>query len=71
MVSLNETAAFAAWHTTKNVGNMIIQMTVTHQIADYAGVSYHMDPYNLCGGNNRRVNEWLVHHMDESPFHKL
>ena len=52
------------------VGNKIISYTHIQQIAKASGVEY--DYYY--GGfveHNRRVNEWLFHHMDAAPFHKL
>eukprot|EP00554_Chaetoceros_debilis_P014022 CAMPEP_0194125854 /NCGR_PEP_ID=MMETSP0150-20130528/59681_1 /TAXON_ID=122233 /ORGANISM="Chaetoceros debilis, Strain MM31A-1" /LENGTH=377 /DNA_ID=CAMNT_0038819681 /DNA_START=142 /DNA_END=1276 /DNA_ORIENTATION=+ len=53
-----------------NVGHVIITSTGIQQIARTAGVEYEMNNV-LTGGSNRRVNEWLIHQMDESPFHKL
>ena len=50
------------------VGDVIITSTDIQQIARTAGVEYEM---NNVRESNRRVNEWLIHHMDESPFHKL
>jgi hypothetical protein len=54
---------------TSNVGNMIIYNTGILQIAEAAGIKYEggEDPTESI----RRVNEWLIHHMDEWPFHKL
>jgi hypothetical protein len=42
------------------------------QIAATAGVEYEWnDPRDRSDESDRRVNEWLFHHMDEWPFHKL
>ena len=51
-----------------NVGE-IIKCTAISQIAENAGVAYEND--HASGESIRRVNEWLIHHMDEAPFHKL
>ena len=58
-----------------NVGVIIGRDTAINQIVRNAGVAYeyyeyddHGDVYNE---SNRRVNEWLMHHMDDAPFHKL
>jgi len=55
------------------VGEMIIEGTGIQHIARTAGVAYEMndDGYDITDESNHRVNEWLIHHMDESPFHKL
>ena len=45
-----------------NVKEIIVQ-TAIYQIAKNAGVAYEY--------GNHRVNEWLIHHMDHAPFHKL
>ena len=42
-----------------NVGNDIIDQTAIGHIATTAGMPFS------------RVNEWLFHHMDDSPFHEL
>eukprot|EP00554_Chaetoceros_debilis_P010175 CAMPEP_0194108212 /NCGR_PEP_ID=MMETSP0150-20130528/7953_1 /TAXON_ID=122233 /ORGANISM="Chaetoceros debilis, Strain MM31A-1" /LENGTH=295 /DNA_ID=CAMNT_0038796855 /DNA_START=1 /DNA_END=888 /DNA_ORIENTATION=+ len=64
-----------------NIGDEIIHFTAIHQIANTVGVEYEEDYEELGGGSftyrgstdesNRQVNEWLIHHMDEAPFHTL
>jgi hypothetical protein len=54
-----------------NVGRGIISHTGIYQIAQTAGVAYENKWFVITEASNRRVNEWLIHHMDESPFHKL
>ena len=60
-----------------NVGEGIINETVIYQIAKNAGVEYERASvvtnfgYRITEESIRRVNEWLIHHMDEAPFHKL
>jgi len=59
-----------------NVGEAIIDSTAICRIARNAGVAYedYEDNdlnYALAHESSRRVNEWLIHHMDEAPFHKL
>jgi len=56
-----------------NVGNEIIRDTC---VVEASGVAY--DYEDIGGGDtevtdesNGLVNEWLVHHMDAAPFHKL
>eukprot|EP00554_Chaetoceros_debilis_P011175 CAMPEP_0194109420 /NCGR_PEP_ID=MMETSP0150-20130528/8911_1 /TAXON_ID=122233 /ORGANISM="Chaetoceros debilis, Strain MM31A-1" /LENGTH=201 /DNA_ID=CAMNT_0038798367 /DNA_START=65 /DNA_END=667 /DNA_ORIENTATION=+ len=55
-----------------NVGEMIIydinQQNGIQQIAKNAGMGYDYEDFVESG---RRVNEWLIHQMDEAPFHKL
>ena len=51
-----------------NVGEQIIHKAGIQQIARAARVVLY--DYNNFR-SNRRVNEWLIHHMDDSPFHKL
>ena len=48
---------------------VIINFTAIYQIARNAGVTY--ENRNITDESNRRVNEWLFHHMDQAPFHKL
>jgi len=54
-----------------NVGFRIIGGTAIEKIARAAGAEYEWKRGALTDESNRRVNEWLIHHMDESPFHKL
>ena len=63
-----------------NIGMDIIIGTAVYEIAKASGVRYELDRAAIRSigyvlGNavesNRRVNEWLFHHMDEAPFHKL
>jgi len=51
----------------------IIDETAIYQIAENAGVAYEEDDpgYDVTEESERRVNEWLYHHMDNSPFHKI
>lgn len=54
--------------------NGIVYDTGIAQIAEFADVTYEMianDEDNLTDESNVRVNEWLIHYLDESPFHKL
>ena len=48
-----------------NVGIMIIYLTSISRIAETAVVAYATEV------SDRLVNEWLIHHMDQAPFHKL
>lgn len=53
------------------LGHRIIHGTAIYKIAEAAAVEYEEQ-----GGFDRYeesylANEWLLHHMDESPFHKL
>jgi len=52
------------------VGNRIIYQTGIEQFARTAGVEYNWNN-DLTEESNRRVNEWLFHHMDDAPFHML
>ena len=67
-----------------HVDRNIINGTGIQQIAEAAGVEYdHRGGIKVTNESNdgwaegvtnesnRRVNEWLFHHMDEAPFHKL
>ena len=54
-----------------NVGYAIIYNTPIYQIPENAGVAYDEDELPFAYESNRRVNEWLFHHMDEAPFHTL
>ena len=51
----------------------IIHDTGVYHIAEASGVAYEYDEigYSYTNESKRRVNEWLIHHMDEAPFHKL
>ena len=50
-----------------NVGENIICSTALEQIAETADVVSKYD-----GGKSRhQINEWLLHHMGEEPFHQL
>ena len=50
----------------------IIAYTAIYEIAENAGVAYEEgDDHFVTDASLRRVNEWLIHHMDEAPFHKL
>eukprot|EP00554_Chaetoceros_debilis_P015942 CAMPEP_0194125528 /NCGR_PEP_ID=MMETSP0150-20130528/59510_1 /TAXON_ID=122233 /ORGANISM="Chaetoceros debilis, Strain MM31A-1" /LENGTH=693 /DNA_ID=CAMNT_0038819339 /DNA_START=83 /DNA_END=2167 /DNA_ORIENTATION=- len=55
--------------------DQIIPYTVIYQFAENAGVAYEEgdegDDYGATGESNRRVNEWLIRHMDHAQFHKL
>ena len=53
-----------------NVCKDIVYFTKIQQIAETAGVEYEQGEWES-EDSNRRVNEWLIHHMDETPFHKL
>jgi hypothetical protein len=58
-----------------NVGKGIIYLTAIEQIAKATGVAYEFNEYQgyhaMTNESSRRVKEWLYHHMDEAPFHKL
>lgn len=54
-----------------NVGKAIIYGAGIYQISETARVRYVKDDHNVTDYSSRRVNEWLHHHMDETPFHKL
>jgi len=56
-----------------NVKEIISYRTAICQIADNTGVTIEYDENNAIANDesNRRVNEWLFHHMDHAPFHKL
>uniref|UniRef100_A0A7S3VG25 Uncharacterized protein n=1 Tax=Chaetoceros debilis TaxID=122233 RepID=A0A7S3VG25_9STRA len=56
-----------------NVKEIISYRTAICQIADNTGVTIEYDENNAIANDesNRRVNEWLIHHMDAAPFHKL
>ena len=45
---------------------VIIDETAIYHIAENAGVAYEYTVESV-----HRVYEWLIHHMDETPFHKL
>ena len=56
----------------------IIDFTAIYQIVETAGVEYAGMVYAEEDGgdytdedDSRRVNDWLFHHMDQAPFHKL
>ena len=56
----------------RNVSEHIIKGTTIHQIAENVGVAYEYDEFSdVIDESNREVNEWLIHRMDEVPFHKL
>eukprot|EP00554_Chaetoceros_debilis_P008716 CAMPEP_0194100150 /NCGR_PEP_ID=MMETSP0150-20130528/1122_1 /TAXON_ID=122233 /ORGANISM="Chaetoceros debilis, Strain MM31A-1" /LENGTH=270 /DNA_ID=CAMNT_0038786479 /DNA_START=129 /DNA_END=938 /DNA_ORIENTATION=- len=53
---------------------MIIIDTAINQIAENEGVEYETTSgggHFVTDASLRQVNEWLIHHMDEAPFHKL
>ena len=62
-----------------NIGSDIIGLTDIVQIAKNVGVAYDNGDYfvrelgyiDVSDESNRRVNEWLLHHMDKAPFHKV
>ena len=59
-----------------NIGYDIVGKTAIEQIAQNEGVDYEYDSEDEDGitithESIRRVKEWLIHHMDEAPFHKL
>ena len=55
-----------------NGRNEIINHAGIYQIAENVGVVYEVGEYGQTSDDsNRRVHEWLFHHMDESPLHKL
>lgn len=54
-----------------NAGFRIIGGTAIEKVARAAGVEYEWKRGALTDESNRRVNEWLIHHMDKTPFHKL
>jgi len=60
-------------HKISRSSDPIIGGTSIFEIAVNAGVGYEFR--DGCGyatdESNRRVNEWLLHHMDDAPFHKL
>ena len=50
----------------------IISDTPIYHIADNVGVQYEEEDDDIPTDESiRRVNEWLFHHMDAAPFHKL
>jgi len=50
----------------------IIGETAIYHIAENAGVAYEYGyDDHATEESNRRVNEWLIRHMDEAPFQKL
>ena len=56
----------------RKVGNMITIDTGIQQVARTAGVEYDYNKRCLITDKScRRVNEWLIHHMDAAPFHKV
>jgi len=54
-----------------NIGRGVIYEAAISQIAETAGANYELDEGSITTESSRRVNEWLVHHMDGAPFHKL
>ena len=54
-----------------NVGDEITSGTGIFHIAGTVGVSYEDENGHITDESSRQVNEWLFHHMDEAPFHKL
>ena len=59
------------WLGKVGCGYAIIKETRIQQIAGNAGVPYEFDDGDVSDESNRQVIEWLVHHMDDAPFHKL
>eukprot|EP01083_Nonionella_stella_P032298 88396_1 len=49
-----------------NVGDVIIYDTAIYRIAKAAGLVYR-----LSCDSHHQVNVWLIHHMDDWPFHRL
>ena len=53
----------------------VFRDTGIQRIAEHAGVEYEMmeggDIDEYTDESHRRLKEWLIHHMDASPFHKL
>ena len=54
-----------------SVGEQIIINTAIYQIAAAAGNAYDGGHTIYEDESSLQVNEWLIHHMDDSPFHKL
>lgn len=60
-----------------NVGKYIIYSLNAGILSYYAGSTRYEwiededGIWNITDESSRRVNEWLFHHMDGSPFHKL
>jgi hypothetical protein len=58
-----------------DVGAEIIMDTEIELSAEPAGFEYEYeyeyDDYDYYYESNRRVNNWLHHHMDNAPFHKI
>jgi len=59
-----------------NIGEKNIHYTVISQFAENSGVAYEYEEdehgyERVTEESIRRVNEWVFHHMDEAPFHKL
>ncbi len=54
------------------ISQEIIYKAGIRLIAKTAGVKYEWRYYGQrTNESDRRVNEWLIHHMDKAPFHKL
>eukprot|EP00554_Chaetoceros_debilis_P015877 CAMPEP_0194125022 /NCGR_PEP_ID=MMETSP0150-20130528/59246_1 /TAXON_ID=122233 /ORGANISM="Chaetoceros debilis, Strain MM31A-1" /LENGTH=459 /DNA_ID=CAMNT_0038818811 /DNA_START=104 /DNA_END=1483 /DNA_ORIENTATION=+ len=55
-----------------NIGYEIFGDTAIYQIAVNTGVKYeYVDIFTCTPESILRVNEWMYHHMDEFPLHKL
>ena len=54
---------------------MIIHNSDIELITDNVVVAYEKKnddwEFDVADESVRRVNEWMIHHMDEAPFHKL
>jgi ankyrin repeat protein len=56
--------------SVRMVGSAIICNTRIRDIAILSGVRVS-DDHDVSRESSSRVNEWLIHHMDEAPFQKL
>lgn len=56
-----------------HISKEIINRTAIYDIAvDAAGVHYEEDyDGDATGESNHRVNNWLIHYMDDSPLHRI
>jgi hypothetical protein len=54
-----------------NVGYKIIDDTAILRIAGFTGIHTCMNLQLYTGLGTNQPNTWLIHHMDEAPFHKL
>ena len=54
-----------------NIGTEIIHESSIIKIAAKVGVRYLWRGYGITDESSLQVNEWMIRHMDEAPFHKL